>query len=338
MWKLAIRLIGGATLGALPGAVVSAVHEPRIGIAIALLGGLVGALLSIPGASVDRTLQLFWGVTAPKGVVRRMGGIEALGDGDWKGDRSSRRRGEVSANERFTEWILARDVKSRRGWVVVAGLIVGLAAGVAIAVRDLRALSSGEPGWVLPFTSKDTLAEQAVMFSLAISIWGGAAFGLISGPAFRRPLIVGMPFGCFIVGIIGLSASIQRGPGPLEFGLMGGTVAAVVAMFIAAFATRETSPQPAARPSPMRRRGDRRPEPPPVQVVPDRVVPDTVPPQIRYGATLIADGTEYYPDWRAAMIREFDDSVEADLKEVYATCKSLAQHPRDEWGRLLEDS
>lgn len=342
MWKLAIRLTCGAVLGAVPGAIVFAAYEPRLGVAIALLGGLVGALLSIPGVSVDRTFELFWAVSTPKRVRKRMGGFEAFGDGDWVGDRSAHRRGEISANEAFTNWILAKEVKARRRWVVLTGLILGGIAGAVIAMRDVNALAAGRTGWVLPYTLNDTPTEQGALFALATSIWTGAAFGMFSGPAFRRPLTIAVPFGCFVASLIGLAASDGRGPGPAEFALMGGTIAALMAMFAAAFASPETA---AERPTPKPASRHRPKEPvlpqkepllPQSATLPTVVIPGSRSDKVLFGATLIADGCEYFPDWRASMLREYDDAIDADLKEIYADAKVLAQHPAESWVGLLE--
>jgi hypothetical protein len=336
MWKLAIRLTCGAVLGAVPGAIVFAAYEPRPGVAIALLGGLVGALLSIPGVSVDRTFELFWAVSTPKRVRKAMGGVEALGDRDWVGDRSARRRGETSANEAFTKWILAREVKARRRWVVVTGLILGGIGGAVIATRDVNALAAGQTGWVLPYTSNDTPTEQGALFALATSIWTGAAFGMFSGAAFWRPLTIAVPFGCFVSSLIGLAASDGRGPGPAEFAFMGGTIAAGMAMFLAAFASPETAAErPTARPpSRHRQKEPILPQSPTPRSV---VIPGSRSDKVLFGAMLIADGCEYYPDWRASMLREYDDESDADFKEIYAVAKLLAQHPRESWESRLDE-
>lgn len=52
---------------------------------------------------------------------------------------------------------------------------------------------------------------------------------------------------------------------------------------------------------------------------------------VLYGATLINDGYEYYPDWCSSMLREFDDSIEPKLEQYYSVAKSVAKHPRDQW-------
>ena len=56
---------------------------------------------------------------------------------------------------------------------------------------------------------------------------------------------------------------------------------------------------------------------------------------IHYGATLIEDGYAYFPDWSASMLREFDDSIESRLEEIYATSKTIAEYPCDQWPALI---
>ena len=55
----------------------------------------------------------------------------------------------------------------------------------------------------------------------------------------------------------------------------------------------------------------------------------------QYGATLIDDGYDFYPDWCSSMLREFDDSIEPQLQSIYDAAKEIAQHPRDQWPPLI---
>ncbi len=57
-----------------------------------------------------------------------------------------------------------------------------------------------------------------------------------------------------------------------------------------------------------------------------------------YGVTLINDGYEYYPDWCAMMLREFDVSIKSKLEHDYGLAKSIARHPRDQWTILIAQS
>jgi hypothetical protein len=64
--------------------------------------------------------------------------------------------------------------------------------------------------------------------------------------------------------------------------------------------------------------------------------PDTG--HVLYGVTLINDGYEYYPDWSAMMISEFDDSIKSNLEHNYVLAKSIARRPRDQWTSLIAQS
>ncbi len=59
---------------------------------------------------------------------------------------------------------------------------------------------------------------------------------------------------------------------------------------------------------------------------------------IIYGASLINDGYEYFPDWGALMIREFDDRINPDLQRYFDAAKSIAEQPRDKWAYLISQS
>lgn len=58
---------------------------------------------------------------------------------------------------------------------------------------------------------------------------------------------------------------------------------------------------------------------------------------VHFGASLIDDGYEYFPDWSTSMIREFDDSVRLKLKHYYELSKSVAIHPRDKWPAIIQE-
>ena len=57
-----------------------------------------------------------------------------------------------------------------------------------------------------------------------------------------------------------------------------------------------------------------------------------------YGVTLIDDGYEYYSDWCAMMLREFDDAIEPALEHGHAVAVNIAENPRDQWDRLIAES
>lgn len=57
---------------------------------------------------------------------------------------------------------------------------------------------------------------------------------------------------------------------------------------------------------------------------------------VLYGATLIDDGCQYYPDWHASMLRAFEGTVEPHLEEYFRVAQAVARHPREQWEMLAE--
>ena len=54
-----------------------------------------------------------------------------------------------------------------------------------------------------------------------------------------------------------------------------------------------------------------------------------------YGAELVDDGWDYFPDWSAAVMREYAATIpEETLKTLYALATAVKQQPRDEWEEL----
>ena len=56
-----------------------------------------------------------------------------------------------------------------------------------------------------------------------------------------------------------------------------------------------------------------------------------------FGASLITEGREYFPDWSAAMLREFDAAIEPNLEQYHAVAKVVAAQPRDKWAEVIRE-
>ena len=52
---------------------------------------------------------------------------------------------------------------------------------------------------------------------------------------------------------------------------------------------------------------------------------------ILHGAQLIADGVSFYGDWAAAMLREFDQAVQPNLRKWYEIAQDLSRQPVNQW-------
>ena len=56
-----------------------------------------------------------------------------------------------------------------------------------------------------------------------------------------------------------------------------------------------------------------------------------------FGASLITEGREYFPDWSAAMLREFDHAIEPNLEQYHAVARVVAVQPRDKWAEVIRE-
>ncbi|MEZ6070325.1 MAG: DUF3592 domain-containing protein [Pirellulales bacterium] len=75
---------------------------------------------------------------------------------------------------------------------------------------------------------------QGVLLTLATATWGGVLAALVGAPAYRRPLLVAVPFAAFIATMIGFAVSNSRGGAILGMVAMFASAAALVAMLVAA--------------------------------------------------------------------------------------------------------
>lgn len=57
-----------------------------------------------------------------------------------------------------------------------------------------------------------------------------------------------------------------------------------------------------------------------------------------YGVDLIAERTDYFADWSAAMMLEFGDWMHDDLEEMFHLAKEIAEHPRHRWAELAQQT
>jgi hypothetical protein len=143
-----------------------------------------------------------------------------------------------NASERLMQWMLAEGTGKRRGVWVLLALLAGVIAGGALTARDVAAVPAGNPGLFLPLAgAKDSLATQAVIVTLCIAIWAGAAMGILVSAAFRRPILFAATLSGYLSCCIALAVGNGRGAGGI---VVGFTTAAVgVAMLIAALVTPE---------------------------------------------------------------------------------------------------
>lgn len=227
-----IRCAIAAVLGALPGVLIAEMLSPRIGAAVAALGTSAGALLYLPGVSPVRTLKLLIALVVARNLPASSWTL------DWVDRGTPPVDDPTGITEAFTDWVLAKNIRVRRGWLVLFALLVGLLVGGAIAVHDVQAISANHAGLALPLKgSRDTLPVQGVILAIAFAIWTASAVGVIAAPAYRRPLLVCVPFAAFLGYAVGYAADNGRGTGPLGLALFASSSAATLALLVAAFMT-----------------------------------------------------------------------------------------------------
>jgi hypothetical protein len=113
-------------------------------------------------------------------------------------------------------WLTATDIPIRRGQVVLLGLILGVLAGGSKAIHDLYQLKNNNIEFLLqPAVFDDSPVLQAVLITLAVSIWTAGGFGITASAAYRRPVLLGIGTGSFLSSCIALAADHHQGPGPL---------------------------------------------------------------------------------------------------------------------------
>ncbi|MCA9073105.1 MAG: hypothetical protein KDA84_29485, partial [Planctomycetaceae bacterium] len=223
------RAIVGTILGGIPGMVLFAFVSQRVGIATAVLGALVGAVIGIADLSVRRVCRLLFAII----VNYNLPGMDRLFD--WVDDGTTISSESKTLSEAVNDWLAAKDVEDRRCRIVMMGLVVGLLCGAGVSIFDAVQLMGDRQGILLPFdNSPDSLIVQSVLLSLACAIWFGAATGVLATPAFRRPILSAIVIASVLSGMIGFAAHDGRGPGPLEFVTVFSTVAAAGAIFLAA--------------------------------------------------------------------------------------------------------
>lgn len=186
-----LTCFGGAAGGALPGMLIGAFFNERVGVAVAALGAFAGALLTLPGVSVPRTLKLFVAVI----IARNLPVSDRIYH--WV-DRDSN-VADDPLDQALIQWLLGADVKKRRGWLVLGSLVAGLLIGAAISVHDVLAIEANRPGYMLPFAgSRDSLRTQGVLLLPLVATWTASAVALIAAPAYRRAIFLGVVLGgCF---------------------------------------------------------------------------------------------------------------------------------------------
>lgn len=223
---LLTRCLGFAVLGAIPGMLILFVPGiPRTGIAVAVLGALIGAAFGIPGVSPSRTFRLL----AATIIVRNVptAGHRAMDWVDADDPASLDEEGDLSA--KLFHWLSAPHVEQRRGWLVLVGLVSGLALGATIAIHDILAVRASKPGWYLPIRgANDSIETQGVLLTLLAVIWIAALAGIVASAAYRRPIVFAGCFGGGIFGLVGYAA----GAPPIGFFFTTGAIA--LALIVAA--------------------------------------------------------------------------------------------------------
>jgi hypothetical protein len=162
-WQLTVtRCACGGAVGVILGLLIGHFGNPNVGVSVSVLGSVVGALLSLTGVSLGRTLRLLVATL----VTYNVKGPDRMYE--WV-DRDQPETDQPNVvSDRFTRWVMGADVVHRRTWLAVTGCVVGLIAGGILAVRDCSLVNAQQQGIVLPMQgSKDPLVMQAILLTLA---------------------------------------------------------------------------------------------------------------------------------------------------------------------------
>jgi hypothetical protein len=201
-----------------------------VGTAVGAIGAMAGALLALPGVSKSRTMRLLFAMVI--GRNNPIGGTNL----DWVDRQQPVVDDPAGVNARFMRWLFATHIADRRRWVVVVGLIAGAMIGAAITIKDIVALQNGGQGLMLPLPgAKDSLQAQAVLMSIACSIWSGAVLALAAAPAYRRMIVFAVLVAACLGSAIGFAAEDGRGAGPFALVVAATTAAAALALGVGSF-------------------------------------------------------------------------------------------------------
>lgn len=178
-------VVAGGLVGAVPGILCFRAGAERAGVAGAILGAFIGAMLTLPGVSAGRALRLFVGlILAYNAPVSR----DRLAD--WVHGEEASAEDEPDSSDQLLEWLLAPDARPRRGGLVLAGLCLGLVVGAWICITDCDKVRAGGDGWLLPFCKpRDALMVQSAMATTACGIWGAGLAGIFASAGYRRPIL-----------------------------------------------------------------------------------------------------------------------------------------------------
>lgn len=228
--------IGGACFWAIPGIVLAGLGSTEIGLALVLIGAPIGIILGLGYAVPGRLSKLLFAVIVARNIPSvRESAFNWVDEGDGPEAKS------IAASDRLLEWLGAAGTGKRRGWWVLVALLAGIAAGGALTVRDISALAQGKPGLILPMAgSRDSLQSQAIIASLCLGVWAGAATGIVASSAYRRPILFAITFAGYLSSCIALAIAGAPGAGAIVVGFT--TTAAGMAMLVAALVTDEAHP------------------------------------------------------------------------------------------------
>lgn len=186
---IAFLILVGALAGSIPGLVMWQFGSRRIGILLMLLGALMGAVIACE-KWLERSALKAPPDEPPTDLMRLLG-----------------------------RWLKGSGAGNRRDRWVIAAFVLGLVAGAAVVIRDVRRLhaAAGVVGpaaetIVLPLEgAKDPLVWQAITTSLACGLWTAAVVGVLASTVYRRRILFAVLITSYLGGCIGFAADDGRG-------------------------------------------------------------------------------------------------------------------------------
>ena len=196
-----LRLVA-IPIACIPGVLVILAGNTRPGVAVLMLGLLIGVLFAIGSVSPIRTAKLFTATIIAKNIP-----VASEKAYEWVDEESEAQTSNAVDDDWLLSWLLPLHLASGVRWKVICGLVFGVIVGVCLSTYDLN-YAPPKNGWMLPMQgAKDSLFAQACILTLGFAIWGSSLGGLFTSAIYRRALLACVLFAGFWSTCIGYAAS-----------------------------------------------------------------------------------------------------------------------------------
>lgn len=213
--RLAVAIAGCALIGACPGLLLWLLGWPT-GEAIAVFGGVIGALIAVPRNYSLNQLQARLVATHVLNLFHSKPGVPD--------EVTQSRQRKLHLDDPLTRW-LTKPSEPRREWSILACLLFGAIAGPAFCLWDHARVQSGRAAYVLQeITPKDSLFGQTLLFTTALMIWAASVAALFVSSTYRKWILSCSSIGAVGAWLIALNES-ARWSGIVSFATIGAALA-----------------------------------------------------------------------------------------------------------------